>query len=68
MQVVRNSQLIHSCSAAALSVISHFTHHAFELSFVLEVHFILVFITVRLIDFRQALQSVKINLSPDPVL
>lgn len=62
------SQSNHPGSIAALSVIPHFTTHAFGLSFVLKPHFIFVFITLGLIDFRQALQSVKINSSPDPVL
>lgn len=66
--MVHNSQSIHSCTIAALSVIPHFTNHAFDLSFVPRLHFVFVFITVQFIDFRQALQSVKINVRPDPGL
>ena len=66
--MVHNSQLIHACTIAALSVTPHFTNQACDLSFAPRLHFVLVFITVQLIDFRQALQSVKINVSPDPAL
>lgn len=66
--MVCNSQPIHSCTIAALSVSPHSTNCAFDLSFVPRLYFVLVFITVQLIDLRQALQSVKINASPDPVL